>query len=83
MKPRVAGEKEPLEGVAVINPAEEVFVSQPDDEEERIVSAPEENDDSQSLDRSLVGYTVNGQPVQQDMSKTEQISQEESQSTNL
>ncbi|XP_074537920.1 tumor necrosis factor receptor superfamily member 5 [Halichoeres trimaculatus] len=84
LNPTGAGEKEPLGEVKVIaNPAEEESMLHPE-EEGPMVSTPEENDDSQSLDTSLVlGYTFNGQPVQQDMTKTEQLSQEESQSTNL
>lgn len=79
-KPKAEEEKEQLRDVRVMaNPTEEESVFHPE-EEEPIVSTPEENEDGQSVD---VGYTFNGQPVQQDMSKTEQLSQEESQSTNL
>ncbi|XP_034551932.1 tumor necrosis factor receptor superfamily member 5 [Notolabrus celidotus] len=83
-RPDMGEQREPLEGVRIVTyPAEEVSMLQPE-QEENIMSEPEENEDDQSLDRSLeVGYTVNGQPVQQDMTKTEQLSEEESQCSKL
>ncbi|XP_041656403.1 tumor necrosis factor receptor superfamily member 5 [Cheilinus undulatus] len=69
-------EKVELTRVKVLaNPTDEEEVTS---QEEPLVSTPEENDDG-STD---VGFTANGQRVQQD-SKTEQLSQEESQMQTL
>ncbi|XP_020506994.2 tumor necrosis factor receptor superfamily member 5 [Labrus bergylta] len=70
------GEKhEPLREVKAVNPTEEESMLQ----EECNKITPEENEDDQSLEESSdVRFTVNGQRVQQD-SKTEHVSQEESQ----
>uniref|UniRef100_UPI0037E8E151 tumor necrosis factor receptor superfamily member 5 n=1 Tax=Semicossyphus pulcher TaxID=241346 RepID=UPI0037E8E151 len=80
-------DKEPLREVNVIrNPtdvAEVVPILKPM-QEEHMSSTPEENEDDQSQDRSLdVGFTANGQCVQQEMGKTEQLSRQESQTDTL